>query len=486
MRGVQTATGEGDAALGGSGPRPTWPSSRRGPERLLALAALFLIAAVFAWAFHPQHFFFDSYHYMVLSYGLTVGDAHPFGFGLVLRAVRGLSERFGGAFAYFFQVWQVSCFATLGWIGWNGLRASPRFRKLSLGRRVGIALLCFIVATLVLPALVYLMNGYWSEMTSFMAVALATLCLDRAWHSGKTRYWVAFCAVCLFGWHVRYQLATLAPALAVTALVLCGVRRVWPLRYLRTALVVMAATLGVLWLGQRMLATWLPKSDFGRYVTGAFVQRSIQCQLRCAAKLYEVDCSSERGRALIETVTCTELNMDLVSLGPPVIDPLQWPRTFAHVGTAGVLEWLVRAPLSYLQEDVFSGLEHEHYGRKIRSLSVHRAELEPYARLLPQAGAKPSPAFDKVVTYLLARYREDLAFHWLTLFSLIVCAYVVACSRNPSAVFLAVTCFATYLVMAYFQPKAPMRYLVQISVPGLLAGWLALWEGNPDPSLPSE
>src|SRR5262249_50961059 len=147
-------------------------------------------------------------------------------------------------------------------------------------------------------------------------------------------------------------------------------------------------------------------------------QDSIQCRLRCRVKLRELDCRSAKGYARIKRATCTDILIDKVKLGSRVIDPADTGETFRHIGVANTFRWLVRAPWTYLRESYFT-IEHESFGfdRNIRILNTFQDALDPYARLLPPANARPSPAFAAVIRYLEWTY-EGMWFHWLTGLSL--------------------------------------------------------------------
>jgi hypothetical protein len=239
--------------------------------------------------------------------------------------------------------------------------------------------------------------------------------------------------------------------------------------------IALLATALLAWGSARILAASLPETRMAWNNAGVFLQESLQCRLRCSVKLYAVDCSTRAGQRLIEQVPCAELISGQVDLGAPVVEPLHLGRTFAYVGPVGSLKWLALAPLTYLRESYYS-FDIESYGfdPKIRILSRHADALAPYARSLPPLGARPAPAFERVVAYLSWLYYELRAFHVLAGLMLAASALVLGRTRSPAAALFATTCLLTYFVFSTLQPKAPLQYLVQIAVPGFLAAAIAL------------
>jgi hypothetical protein len=431
-------------------------------------------AGVFELLFHPQHLSFDSYHYMVLSFEPVLGNAHPIGFGALLRALRAVTERVPGGFAYAFQVWQVGCLAALVWVA--RLEGPFPWNLRPFSRRFALVLILASAGVMVLPLLIFLMNGYWSDMTSLLVVALAAVALHGAFSRNSRSSWAAFAVVCALGWYIRYQLVILPLAGALTAIVVGYDRRHLPSGR-RAALVACLAAYAAIFASQRVVGLAMPTSNMASEHGGVFLQKSLQCRLRCSAKLHERDCSSEAGRAVMKSATCTAMLAETADLGRPVVDPKDKRATFERIGLVGALQWLAIAPLGYAAFEPFPfGLEHESFGfdRQIRILHVHERALAAYGALLPKVGAKPAPPFLAVVEYLRETYYESRWFQGLAQVTLLLACAIALRSRKPAAVFLALVCIGTHLVFAYLQPKAPLRYLAHIVVPGLLAGWLAL------------
>jgi hypothetical protein len=440
---------------------------------ILLLAAIALGAAAFARAFHPQFLSFDSYHYMVLSYLPEVGNAHPLGFGWVLRALRALSERHRVSYPYLYQVWQVGCLAALvfAWrVPLSELEAKGG--PLVLSARIALMIIFF---GLLVPALVFVMNAFWTDMTSFLVLALSVMAFDRALRTSSPAAWTGFVLCAVAGVYVRYQLVVLPLAGVLVALVLGRARRAVPADRLLHTLIALLATALLAWGSAKMLAASLPETRMARQNAGVFLQKSLQCRLRCSVKLYAVDCSTRAGQTLIEHASCTDLIAEQVDLGKPVIEPVRLGQTFAHVGAVGTLKWLALAPLTYLRESYYS-FDIESYGfdRRIRILSRHPDALAPYARSLPPFGARPAPAFERIVAWLSWLYYELRAFHVLAGLMLATSTLVLGRTRSPAAAFFASVCLLTYLVFSTLQPKAPLHYLVQIAVPGFLAAAIAL------------
>lgn len=440
----------------------------RGRGRGIAALGVAVVAAtsIFAWAFHPQFLSFDSYHYMVLSYRPEVGNAHPLGFGWLLRALLFASRHTGASFAFVYQLWQTLCFVALVAV------VQPRRSRdgASWPRRAGGVGLLAIFVALLLPALMFVMNGYWTDMTSYLAIALGALSIDRALRTGSGTAWTAFMLCCAVGFHIRLQLVVL-PVCGVVATLLWtrrkpGVR----MDRSRQALIAMIGALALVWGSERLLATTFPTNGMAREESGTFLQKSVECRLRCAARLYTTDCSTTSGRRLIERASCADLIANQIRLGKPLVDPYRIRATLALLGPLKIAEWLILAPATYLRESYFT-LDVEDFGfdRHVRILSRQHAALEPYARALPPVGTAPAPAFRKLLAYLGWLYFKERAFHVLAGLSLVASGAVLVWGRRASAVFLATTCLLTYFVFSTMQPKAPLHYLVQIAVPGFVA-----------------
>jgi hypothetical protein len=351
-------------------------------------------------------------------------------------------------------------------------RADLGFRNLAGWERLAAAALALPAVALLLPALIYMINGYASEMTALFAIGIAALGFEQGLATGSVRSWALFCAGCVAAWFVRYQLGAL-PLIAVAGAMVLQLRKIIGGAQLRRACAASAVALAVSLGSVRLLASVFPTSGASRMHGGIFLQDSIQGALRCRVRLYDVDCSSRRGRAMIRKATCTDLINDRVPLGRPVVHPYYPLQTFQHIGALNTLKWLALAPLGYLRETYY--LDHESFGfdRHIRVLNVKQRELAPYAALLPPAGQMPSRAFAPLVRYLKWTYAAT-GHHWLCGASLLVSALVITRGRRASAVFLGLAAIATYLSFSYLQPKAPLRYLMTIALLGVVAGWSAL------------
>ncbi len=198
-------------------------------------------AALFSSAFGPFYLFFDTYHYMVLSYHPTVGDAHPLGFGFLLRTIEILTRHLPlGAFELAFA--QVLAMAVLlrasGAAGvLRAWRAGPWWRRASLAGLVAA------FAAFGAPALLFLMSGYTTEMTAILLVCAAALFVERGVHTHSRAAWAGYVLSVVLAWHLRYQLALLAIA-APLATGVVFLRRVCGARTLATFdVLALAATL---------------------------------------------------------------------------------------------------------------------------------------------------------------------------------------------------------------------------------------------------
>jgi hypothetical protein len=441
---------------------------------LLGALALAVATAVFAWSLHPQWFQYDSYHYMVLSMQPVAWAGHPLGFGCLLRVLAVLARPFGpGAFAVLFQAWQLACVGVVGLVVQRNLGPLPNSR---LGRVVLVAL-ALVTLDLVVPALLYLANGFMTEITSLGILALCAAAFSRAVTRGGRLGWPALLVLSLVGYEVRYQLVVV-PLVALAAVAVLGLRTRDILRaHFRAAGVCVVTVLSVAALQERALALVLPTSEYGREQPARYVAASVQCRLRCGVSPFEKTCADEASRTLIEEASCTDLITGSVSLGAVKGERASIGAVLGRVGVRRGTQWLALAPLTYLSE-VFHYPDWEGFAfdRHVRSLSAQVDVMQYYGSLFEQGAVDaPSPTFRVLRDAVDDAYRK-LGYHWLSATSMLLGLAVAWRARRPISLFLALSSLATFLVLSYLHPQTPFRFLVHIAVPAIMALWIDLFQ----------
>jgi hypothetical protein len=438
----------------------------------LRLAGLVGATALFVTVFHPAPFVLDAYDYMFVGLHPAAYGSHPFGFGVLFRVLARISR---GSWAHSFpdvlQAWQLGC----AFVGVRVLlrdRAGVRWSDGTLRRvmLVGLALLTLVVFV---PGAVYLLNGYFSEPTSFALLAIGIVTFTWG-HQGAGGFvaWSLFWATAVIGYHIRYQHIVL-PLAAACVLVIRALRgRVGGTVLLHHG-ALLAAVLASLPLSQAFLAQGFPISEYGRAQPEVFLRKSIQCRLGCDVRMFETSCDTAEGRRLIESASCPHLvHVQEDALGKPYPAPAGMAGTFARLGAGQLLRWLIRAPIGYLK-DTQHAFEYTSYtfDRHVFWYSENVPDvIAHYAPLMPEDDNRPSPAFQWILEVVEDMYRHWI-FHWIAAAAFWISCVRVVMSRDVTTACLYATTLVTLLLFSYFQPQIPVRYLLHLTVPFLLALW---------------
>ncbi|MCB1865484.1 MAG: hypothetical protein KDG50_08630 [Chromatiales bacterium] len=431
------------------------PTSRANLTTVIAGA---LAGGALLWSLLPQFFSFDSYAYIALGMHPQGHALRQPGFGWMLLAL----ARFANL-----QPWLNLNDLLLGWhslfFGLMALWVKQHWRTTSTTGRIVL-----VVSTpLVIVATMFVANGFWAEVTAWTFVLLLCLVLSHERGNRGARLWVMLFGLVLLATMARRQLMILPLALLATMLT-ANLSK--PAR--RSGLI------GVVLLGTAVLLVHqqkdqyfvrnFPEDPYGRAFFPDLVKKSLQCRLKCDLAMYETDCSTEQGRALVERTQCHELVQFMTSLGPPRVEQPSVLAAIRYAGAEKTLRWLAQAPLDYLGE-FYPHLEYQAFGFDAgHSLLTEHADTRAvYAQALDPGPLTPSATMRKLIDLNRWLY-EHAAFHVMTALSVFLALFALLerSGRNITSVFLAWFIVGTYLTFAYFQPQTPLRYLLQVILPG--------------------
>jgi hypothetical protein len=434
------------------------------------------------WLCAPSFFTFDSYDYLELSVNPVLGASHSFGFGYLLRGMVWLSRILGmqNVFPLYYFFNSVAAASLFAWCfyGVHGKGQNLRSSPMKMGFIIFLSLTSILF---VIPGLLYLMNSVWSELAAFLQLSLYALILQQLCTSRRSSLVLIVASIILTitAYHVRYQMI-LAPLAFIAVALLLGIRAFFFNSLARAKKLIgsiaLAGILSIVGLKvvNHVIGNYMPVSSVATEMTPGGMFLSFQCTFRCEMPMFKTDCTTAEGRDIIQNSRCAELLFGLKPLGPPRI-PASLPLSsiLYQIGPKKVLQWVLLAPLNYLKDihDIEMGLFE--FG-KDRAATVYPQTTARFIHDFTQYSAQPSPFFSSLAKYLHARFHHYRIFHWICALTVITCTVLLFFSEDPVGLFFAINAVGTFLIFAYFNPHVPLRYLLQIIIPGYLAILIAL------------
>ncbi len=437
---------------------------------VISFAAI-IFTVLFYVIFSPPFLSFDSYHYMVLSFYPAINDSHPLGFGFILRLISIIAVKlWDNAFVHLFILFNILCFFSIGWII---LKEINHHITISLVQRILSTMLIISAIFFIVPALFFLINGFWTEMTSFLLIVLISFFLSREYVTHSKLNIIFVVLLSLLAYHVRYQLIILPVALIGVA-VICYMRGRF-LNFFPLFLKWSAIAISVFFLipvSNYLASCFMSSSNNANYAKSMVVQTSIQCRLKCEISLFEKDCNTAESKQLVIDATCTDLVHGVKSLGSSKLGVVSVPAILKEIGFKNTMIWIIKSPLTFLREKHYH-LEYEmfKFDKNIRQLGKYYDVMEYYGNLIKVEDQLTggSTAFNQLIQWIRYAYFELSAYHVLTAVIVLTSLIIMCFSPNPTSIFLALVCIGNFLVFSYLNPHAPLRYLMQIMVPGIMS-----------------
>jgi len=442
--------------------------------------AAIIFTVLFYVIFSPPFLSWDSYHYMVLSFYPETGAIHPFLFGFILRLISVITrELWENAFVHLFILFNVLCFFSIGWII---LREINHHTAVSLVQRILGATLMLFVTIFVVPALFFLMNGFWTEMTSFLFIALISFFLSKEYTNHNKLNISLIVLFCFLAFHLRHQFIMLP-------LAILGMAFIFYLRNLKSNIHIFLKWISItvfiflVMFGSNYVASlFLPRSEGASYLQSISIQVNIQCQLRCEVSLFEKDCSTDENKQLVLKATLAPglacgMLIGQGALGSSKLGVVSISSILKTIGFSNTISWLIKSPLNYLKQK-YHFLEYEmfRFDKNIRFLSQYHDVMEYYGSLISTEDklTNGSFAFQKLIQWVSYANSDLSAYHFLVAIVVLASLITIWLSPNPVSVFLSLVCIGNFLIFSYFNPQVAVRYLVQILVPGIMSLLISL------------
>lgn len=449
-------------------------------KAIIISSAILIFTVLFYVIFSPPFLSWDSYHYMVLSFYPETGAIHPPLFGFILRLISVITrELWENAFVHLFILFNVLCFFSIGWII---LREFDHHTVISLAQRILFAVLILLVTVFVVPALFFLMNGFWTEMTSFLFIALISLFLSREYTDHSKLNVSLIVLFCFLAFHLRHQFIMLP-------LAILGVAFIFYLRNLKSNIhiflkwIYVTVFMFLVMFGSNYVASiFLPTTNDANYLQSLSIQTNIQCQLKCEVSLFEKDCSTDENKQLVlKTTLVPGLACGMLigngTLGSSKLGVTSITSILKTIGFSNTISWLIKSPLNYLKQK-YHFLEYEmfRFDKNIRFLSQHHDVMEYYGNLISTGDklTNGSFAFQKLIQWVSYANSNLSTYHFLVAIVVLASLITIWLSPNPVSVFLALVCIGNFLIFSYFNPQVTVRYLIQILVPGIMSLLISL------------
>jgi hypothetical protein len=461
-------------------PAATDRNLRRTIFAAVALVSFIILLGMFRRPFYT----YDSYDYLDLGIHPRLGGTHSFAFGLVMLGMNRIARvlSLGSMLPLFFALNALATASIFQWIvPPAGFLASLKGQWLRIALLVAevLLLLCLVV-----PAVFFLMNAVWTEMLSFLELSLFGLCVAAVLGKNQSAFRVsglmlAGIALAFVSYHTRYLMVVTSLAAAVTGAMFWARER---LGWFSGAAAEQRSSRGMAWLValgvvslvgmsalNRATRALMPQQTGVQDMEAAGMMVSIQCALRCNASLFKTDCSTPEGRQAIESMLCRDVIHGLVSLGPLRYPLTIGPRELLHkLGSLTTIQWVLKAPFTYLQDIHDLEMGPFEFSGETAAKRDYPGAVSAFTGVLPEDGRVGS-SFLVMVNYLHGLFHELRAYHWLTAICVALSLAIILLSQDPLTVFFALNTAGVYFAFAYYNPHAPLRYLVQILVPGTVA-----------------
>jgi hypothetical protein len=319
----------------------------------------------------------------------------------------------------------------------------------------------------VLLGTLFFSDAYAAEVTSMFNIVAIAILTGRLVVRWSWPLALAVGLLVLLAYHIRYMMIVLPLLFVVVSLRLNDPSPALRLRLGTLALTSLLAIFISDWLLVRLLSR---HSDLKQSETSRYVQISMLCTLRCDAELFTTRCDTPENRRLIETSTCTEFVHRLKPTGNPTIpytDGLA--ALMIRAGPRQVVKWLLLAPLVYLRDIHQLELGPVDFHSMPNAIALFPEAFNYYDRYFAHShGAKYSKPFRALADILNWLYFWR-AYHVLVAAATVASLWNLVWTRDPAAQFLSAYAVGAYLVFAYLNPSAPLRYLLQVITPAYCA-----------------
>jgi hypothetical protein len=220
-----------------------------------------------------------------------------------------------------------------------------------------------------------------------------------------------------------------------------------------------------------ILKSLFPTEQAKHYLTNFGISASVQCTLRCESVLFTTNCNTEQGRKIVEESKCSDLVFGLKPFGASKFDLLgSHLQTFKYIGPYLTIKWLLSAPIKYLTDTHAMEMGMFQFGNDTLAVKAYPEATNYYLAYFKQPHQiNSNPNFISLVQLLDKCFSKLKVFHILTVISVLLSIFLVYSTSNTVVLFLSFKALGTYLLLAYFNPHVPFRYLLFIIAPIFIA-----------------